>query len=170
MEKLIFLLKSMASKGHIRQFWSTARIKTADGETNILAKINGKQRTISESSIRRHLKLNDEEGISTLPDNELFENLSLMGYNILPNQRFSFQKAEVLDLQLVLLWRDKAKCASCGRSMGAKQGAGFGIGGKIGKGLYKLGCDRERLKMIKDETAPPTRGDRYREAFLLPLA
>ncbi|GKB91047.1 hypothetical protein Tco_0963319, partial [Tanacetum coccineum] len=36
-----------------------------------------------------------------------------------------------------------------GRSMGAKQGAGFGIGGKIGKGLYKLGCDRERLKMIK---------------------
>ncbi|GJZ01761.1 hypothetical protein Tco_0519722 [Tanacetum coccineum] len=27
--------------------------------------------------------------------------------------------------------------------------AGFGIGGKIGKGLYKLGCDRGRLKMIK---------------------
>ncbi|GJR55667.1 zf-CCHC domain-containing protein [Tanacetum coccineum] len=36
--------------------------------------------------------------------------------------------------------------------MGAKQGAGFGIGGKIGKGLYKLGCDRERLKMIKEES------------------
>ncbi|GJY36085.1 retrovirus-related pol polyprotein from transposon TNT 1-94 [Tanacetum coccineum] len=36
-----------------------------------------------------------------------------------------------------------------GRSMGVKQGAGFDIGGKIGKGLYKLGCDRERLKMIK---------------------
>ncbi|GKE20514.1 hypothetical protein Tco_1432026, partial [Tanacetum coccineum] len=79
---------------HIRQFWSTARIETTDGETNILAKIKGKQRTISESSIRRHLKLNDEEGISTLPDNELFENLSLMGYNILPNQRFSFQKGQ----------------------------------------------------------------------------
>ncbi|GJR35686.1 putative ribonuclease H-like domain-containing protein [Tanacetum coccineum] len=89
-----FLQASHISKGHIRQFWSTARIKTADGETNILAKINGKQRTISESSIRRHLKLNDEEGISTLPDNELFENLSLMGYNILPNQRFSFQKGQ----------------------------------------------------------------------------
>ncbi|GJW58338.1 hypothetical protein Tco_0105069 [Tanacetum coccineum] len=27
---------------HIRQFWSTARIETADGETNYLAKINGK--------------------------------------------------------------------------------------------------------------------------------
>nr|GEV29630.1 hypothetical protein [Tanacetum cinerariifolium] len=45
-----------------------------------------RQRTVSESSIRRHLKLNDEEGISTLPDNKLFKNLSLMGYNILPNQ------------------------------------------------------------------------------------
>ncbi|GJR77652.1 hypothetical protein Tco_0090017 [Tanacetum coccineum] len=73
---------------------SHIRIETADRETNIIAKINGKQRTISESSIRRHLKLNDEEEISTLPDNELFENLSLMGYNILPNQRFSFQKGQ----------------------------------------------------------------------------
>ncbi|GJS78263.1 hypothetical protein Tco_0728144, partial [Tanacetum coccineum] len=79
---------------HIRQFWSTTRVETVDGETNIIAKVNGKQRTVSESSIRRHLKLNDEEGISTLPDNELFENLSLMGYNILPNQRFSFQKGQ----------------------------------------------------------------------------
>nr|GFC52490.1 hypothetical protein [Tanacetum cinerariifolium] len=35
----------------------------------------------------RHLKLIDEEWISSLPDAELFENLSLMGYNILPSQR-----------------------------------------------------------------------------------
>nr|GEV06782.1 hypothetical protein [Tanacetum cinerariifolium] len=34
----------------------------------------------------RHLKLNDKEGISSLPDAELFENLSLMGYNNLPSQ------------------------------------------------------------------------------------
>nr|GFB14587.1 hypothetical protein [Tanacetum cinerariifolium] len=50
--------------------------------------------TISESSIRKNLKLNDEEGISSLPDAELFENLALMGYNILPNQRFTFQKGQ----------------------------------------------------------------------------
>nr|GEX29588.1 hypothetical protein [Tanacetum cinerariifolium] len=41
---------------------------------------------LEASHIRRHLKLNDEEGISSLPDAELFENLSLMGYNILPSQ------------------------------------------------------------------------------------
>nr|GEV73720.1 hypothetical protein [Tanacetum cinerariifolium] len=64
---------------HIRQFWSTARIETTDEGTKILATIDGKPKTISESSIRRNLKLNDEEGISSLPDAELFENLALMG-------------------------------------------------------------------------------------------
>nr|GEV02935.1 putative reverse transcriptase domain-containing protein [Tanacetum cinerariifolium] len=46
---------------HIRKFWSTAKVETIDGETKILTKVNGRQRTVSESSIRRHLKLNDEE-------------------------------------------------------------------------------------------------------------
>nr|GEW29653.1 hypothetical protein [Tanacetum cinerariifolium] len=75
---------------HIRQFWSTGRIKTMDQETKIIATVDGKPRTISESSLRRHLKLNDDEGISSLPDAELFENLSLMDYNILPSQRKVF--------------------------------------------------------------------------------
>nr|GEW64354.1 ribonuclease H-like domain-containing protein [Tanacetum cinerariifolium] len=65
---------------------SHIRIETTDQETKIIATVDGKPRTISESSLRRHLKLNDEEGISSLPDAELFENLSLMGYNILPSQ------------------------------------------------------------------------------------
>nr|GEX63990.1 hypothetical protein [Tanacetum cinerariifolium] len=42
----------------------------------------------------RNLKLNDEAGISSLLDVELFENLQLMGYNILPNQKFTFQKGQ----------------------------------------------------------------------------
>nr|GEV33095.1 hypothetical protein [Tanacetum cinerariifolium] len=62
---------------HIRQFWSTARVKTTNLETKILTTVDGKPRTISESSLRRHLKLNDEEGISSLPNTKLFENLSL---------------------------------------------------------------------------------------------
>nr|GEY57763.1 hypothetical protein [Tanacetum cinerariifolium] len=44
------------------------------------------QEHMGRLKVRRHLKLNDDEGISSLPDTELFENLSLMGYNILPNQ------------------------------------------------------------------------------------
>nr|GEZ11603.1 hypothetical protein [Tanacetum cinerariifolium] len=71
---------------------SHLRIETTDEGTKILATVDGKLRTISESSIRRNLKLQDEAGISSLPDAELFKNLTLMGYNILPNQKFSFQK------------------------------------------------------------------------------
>nr|GEW89636.1 hypothetical protein [Tanacetum cinerariifolium] len=70
---------------HIRQFWSTARVETSDDETKILATVDGKPRTISESSIRRNLKLEDEAVISSLPDAELFKNLTLIGYNISPN-------------------------------------------------------------------------------------
>nr|GEW61971.1 synaptobrevin, longin-like domain protein [Tanacetum cinerariifolium] len=51
-------------------------------------------RPVTESSLRRNLKLKDEEGISSLPDTELFENLTLMGYNISPNQKFTFQKGQ----------------------------------------------------------------------------
>nr|GFC31965.1 hypothetical protein [Tanacetum cinerariifolium] len=67
---------------HTRQFWSTARIETTDERTQILATVDGIHRIFSESSLRRNLKLQDEEGISYLPDTELFENLTLMGYNI----------------------------------------------------------------------------------------
>nr|GFD03502.1 hypothetical protein [Tanacetum cinerariifolium] len=69
---------------HIRQFCSTARIETTKEGTQILATVYGIHRTITESSLRRNLKLQDEEGISSLPDTELFENLTLMGYNISP--------------------------------------------------------------------------------------
>nr|GFA54073.1 hypothetical protein [Tanacetum cinerariifolium] len=82
---------------HIQQFWSTARIETMDEGTKILASVYGKLRTISESSIRRNLKLRDKAGISSLSDAKLFENLTLLGYNILPNQKFSFQKGQFSD-------------------------------------------------------------------------
>ncbi|GJT36345.1 hypothetical protein Tco_0926764 [Tanacetum coccineum] len=46
---------------HIQQFWSTARVETVDEATKIIATVNGRQRTLTESSIRRHIKLNDAE-------------------------------------------------------------------------------------------------------------
>nr|GEW42323.1 synaptobrevin, longin-like domain protein [Tanacetum cinerariifolium] len=49
---------------------------------------------VKASPLRRNLKLQDEEGISSLRDTKLFENLTLMGYNISPNQKFTFQKGQ----------------------------------------------------------------------------
>nr|GEV60094.1 putative ribonuclease H-like domain-containing protein [Tanacetum cinerariifolium] len=73
---------------------SHLRIETTEEGTKILATVDGIVRTVSESSLRRNLKLRDEEGISSLPDAELFENLTLIGYNISPNQKFTFQKGQ----------------------------------------------------------------------------
>ncbi|GKD96764.1 hypothetical protein Tco_1380661 [Tanacetum coccineum] len=45
----------------------------------ITATIDGRVKTITEASIRRHLKLEDSDGISTLPNTEISEQLALMG-------------------------------------------------------------------------------------------
>nr|GFB83051.1 synaptobrevin, longin-like domain protein [Tanacetum cinerariifolium] len=46
--------------------------------------------TVSKASLRRNLKLRDEDGIVSIPDTVLFENLTLMGYNISQNQKGQF--------------------------------------------------------------------------------
>nr|GFB76762.1 hypothetical protein [Tanacetum cinerariifolium] len=73
------IVKPTIFVSHIRQFWSTARIETTDEGTHILATVDGIQRTVSESSLRCNLKLRDEDGIVSIPDTKLFENLKLMG-------------------------------------------------------------------------------------------
>ncbi|GKE55821.1 hypothetical protein Tco_1495006 [Tanacetum coccineum] len=65
----------------IQQFWQTASTSTLeDGEVEITATIDGQLKTITEASLRRHLKLEDADGISSLPNTEIFEKLALMGY------------------------------------------------------------------------------------------
>nr|GEV85974.1 retrovirus-related Pol polyprotein from transposon TNT 1-94 [Tanacetum cinerariifolium] len=72
----------------------SATIEITEEGTKILATVDGILRTITESSLRRNLKLKDKEGISSLPNAKLFENLTLMGYNISLNQKFTFQKGQ----------------------------------------------------------------------------
>nr|GEY50271.1 hypothetical protein [Tanacetum cinerariifolium] len=79
---------------YTRQFWSTARIETTKEGTKILATVDGILRIVTELSLKRNLKLQDEDGISSSPDTKLFENLSLMGCNISQNQKFTFQKGQ----------------------------------------------------------------------------
>ncbi|GJS45520.1 hypothetical protein Tco_0595641 [Tanacetum coccineum] len=65
---------------YIEQFWSTAKTKTINNETQIRAKVDGKTIVITESSVRRDLHFNDEDGITCLTSIEIFENLQLMGF------------------------------------------------------------------------------------------
>ncbi|GKD36711.1 hypothetical protein Tco_1256918 [Tanacetum coccineum] len=64
----------------IHPFWQTASASTSEnGEMEIIATIDGRVKTVTEASIRRHLKLEDYDGISTLPNTEIFKQLALMG-------------------------------------------------------------------------------------------
>ncbi|GJS33146.1 retrovirus-related pol polyprotein from transposon TNT 1-94 [Tanacetum coccineum] len=61
-------------------FRCTASTRTLDnGEIEINAIVYGQDKTITEAFVRRHLKLADADGISTLPTTEIFEQLALMG-------------------------------------------------------------------------------------------
>ncbi|GKA52560.1 ribonuclease H-like domain-containing protein [Tanacetum coccineum] len=64
----------------IKQFWSNVKVKTVNGEVQLLALEDGKKIIITESTIRRDLQLKDAEGIDCLPNAANFEQLTLMGY------------------------------------------------------------------------------------------
>ncbi|GJT55540.1 hypothetical protein Tco_0990594, partial [Tanacetum coccineum] len=76
----------------IRQFWRSAEIVTDDdGSVKIHASIDGHSLSISEGSLRRHLKLDDQDGLTSLPPTEIFAQLALMGY-VTNSDKLTFQK------------------------------------------------------------------------------
>ncbi|GJY11265.1 hypothetical protein Tco_0379450 [Tanacetum coccineum] len=78
----------------IKQFWRTSTASTtANGEVELTARIDGQEKTITEASLRRHLKLEDNDGITTLPNTEIFEQLALIGY-VTDSDKLTFQKEE----------------------------------------------------------------------------
>nr|GEU90718.1 transposase, MuDR, MULE transposase domain protein [Tanacetum cinerariifolium] len=76
----------------IKQFWTTAKVKTINDEVRIQALIDEKRVNIKESSIHHTLKLNDAEGTSCLANVEIFDGLAKMGYEKL-SEKLTFYKA-----------------------------------------------------------------------------
>nr|GEW03187.1 copia protein [Tanacetum cinerariifolium] len=79
---------------YIEQFWNTASSKTINSVKQIHDIIDGKVVVISESSVKSDLFFNDEDGITYLTNNDIFENLALMGYEPL-STKLTFQKAHL---------------------------------------------------------------------------
>ncbi|GJS86986.1 hypothetical protein Tco_0769622, partial [Tanacetum coccineum] len=78
----------------IEEFWPTATVRTVDnGEQEITAIVDGKEFTITEASVRRHLQLADVEGNSALSTTKFFDQLSLMRY-VLTRDKLTFQKGK----------------------------------------------------------------------------
>ncbi|GJS97033.1 hypothetical protein Tco_0804001, partial [Tanacetum coccineum] len=82
----------------IKQFWRSAEASTDDnGEVKINATIDGHSLSITEGSLRRHLKLADQDGITSIPNSEIFEQLALMGYHT-DSDKLTFQKGQEVAL------------------------------------------------------------------------
>ncbi|GJY66447.1 hypothetical protein Tco_0468685, partial [Tanacetum coccineum] len=64
---------------YIEQFWNTATSKAVNSVKQIHVIVDGKAVVISESSVRNDLLFNDEDGITCLINDDIFENLALMG-------------------------------------------------------------------------------------------
>ncbi|GKB45939.1 hypothetical protein Tco_0896692 [Tanacetum coccineum] len=79
---------------YIEQFWNTATSKIINSVKQIHAIVDGKAVVISESSVRSDLLFNDEDGVTCLTNDEIFENLALMGHEQL-STKLTFQKAHI---------------------------------------------------------------------------
>ncbi|GJV09484.1 hypothetical protein Tco_1347140 [Tanacetum coccineum] len=76
----------------ITQFWRTTTARTsANGEVELTATIDGQVKTITEAFLRKHLKLEDNGGVTTLPNSKIFEQLALMRY-VTDSDKLTFQK------------------------------------------------------------------------------
>ena len=77
---------------HITQFWQNATVLTSeDGDLEIHSEVDGVSFVVTESIIRRHLKLHDSDGINTMPNTEIWEELTKMGYDT-SEHKLTFQK------------------------------------------------------------------------------
>ncbi|GJZ03157.1 hypothetical protein Tco_0521118 [Tanacetum coccineum] len=74
-----------------RENWSAEASTDDNEEVQITATIDGHSMSITEASLRRHLKLDDSDGITSIPNSEIFEQLALMGYHT-DSDKLTFQK------------------------------------------------------------------------------
>ncbi|GJS89715.1 retrovirus-related pol polyprotein from transposon TNT 1-94 [Tanacetum coccineum] len=66
--------------------------KMVNGEVQLQALVDGKKIVVTEASVRRDLQLEDADGVDCMPNDTIFEQLTLMGYEKL-SQKLTFYKA-----------------------------------------------------------------------------
>nr|GFA30761.1 hypothetical protein [Tanacetum cinerariifolium] len=63
----------------IKQFSATVKAKTVNEEIQLQALVDGKKILITKSTVRRDLQLEDAKGVDCLPNDAIFEQLTLIG-------------------------------------------------------------------------------------------
>nr|GEV46867.1 putative ribonuclease H-like domain-containing protein [Tanacetum cinerariifolium] len=64
----------------IKQFWTTVAVKKVNDVTRLQALVDKKKVIITEATIREALCLDDAEGVECLPNEEIFTELTRIGY------------------------------------------------------------------------------------------
>ncbi|GKB47748.1 hypothetical protein Tco_0898501 [Tanacetum coccineum] len=80
----------------IKQFWATAKAKTVNGDRQIQALVDKKKVIITKKSVRSDLMLEDAEGTECLPNDVIFEQLTLMGAKTTTWNEFSSTMASAI--------------------------------------------------------------------------
>ncbi|GKA33414.1 hypothetical protein Tco_0719843 [Tanacetum coccineum] len=70
----------VVSTTFVEQFWMSAKSKIINNVRYITAKVAGKHVSISEASIRSDLLFDDADGIDSLPNQAIINDIQLMGY------------------------------------------------------------------------------------------
>ncbi|GKD87055.1 hypothetical protein Tco_1358209 [Tanacetum coccineum] len=135
---------------HIQQFWSTARVDTLDGETKIIAKVNGRQRTVTESSIRRHLKLLDDE----VPQGEGSENPTEPHHTPSAQYESTPQEDQTTSPEPI----------PQATTLPSQSHPDISTPRRLTRGAIRISQSKAPTPGA-DETASPTRDDRHGEAF-----
>nr|GEV14979.1 uncharacterized mitochondrial protein AtMg00810-like [Tanacetum cinerariifolium] len=87
-----FLSQEEPKRGKRQLFWNTIAIKHSNDVTRLQALVDKKKVVVTEASIRDALHLDDAEGVDCLPIEEIFTELSCMGYEK-PSTKLTFYKA-----------------------------------------------------------------------------
>ncbi|GJW33705.1 hypothetical protein Tco_0053737 [Tanacetum coccineum] len=116
----------------IEQFWQTATVETINnGEQQLSVIVDGQTIAITEASVRRHLQLADAYGISSLPNTEIFEQLTLIGKTMTRTRRMGIRIPQsdvplsVVDEAIIKEMNDGlVRATTTASSLKAEQGSG----------------------------------------------
>nr|GEW50727.1 hypothetical protein [Tanacetum cinerariifolium] len=76
----------------IKQFWTIVTVKQMNDVTRLQALVDNKKVVVTKATIQEALRLDDEEGVEYLPNEEIFAELARMGYEK-PSTKLTFYKA-----------------------------------------------------------------------------
>nr|GEV46488.1 hypothetical protein [Tanacetum cinerariifolium] len=76
----------------IKQFWTTVAVKKVNDVTRLKSLVDKKKVVVTKATIRDALRLDDAEGVECLPNEEIFFEVSRIGYEK-PSTKLTFYKA-----------------------------------------------------------------------------